>query len=146
MPHVFGPFLSYSVLFGLIWLYSVHFGPFCTLWSYSVPFGSIRASSVQFGTFCTLLSNFVLFGLSQSNSVYSVHFGLIRSIQYWSVHFNPIQSTLVHFKPILSTLIHSVLFGPIRSILVQHSICSVQENFQKPWEHAIGHISHNNWS
>ena len=131
-------------------MYSVHLVHFCPIQFSLVLFGStqsisvhsvhfglirsplVRARSVQFGTFCVLLSNLVLFGLSQPNSVYSIHFGLIRSIQYWSVHFNPIQSTLVHFRPILSTLVHSVLFGPIRSILVQHSICSVQENFQKP--------------
>lgn len=135
MPHVFGPFgpfFSYSVLFGLIRLYSVHFLPFCILWSYSVPFGSIRNTLVQFGTLCILLSNLVLFGVSRSNLVHSVDFGLTQSIRSQSVHFNPIQSTFVHFRPVLSTLLHSVLFGPVRSILVQYSICSVQENFQKP--------------
>ena len=81
----------------MIWSYSVHFGPTCSICFYSFHFDSIRSTLVLFSFIRSILVLFSPFRLLRS---YSVQFGLIRFIWYYSVHCGTIwsiHSTLVLF-------------------------------------------------
>ena len=117
----FGSIQSCSVCFGPIWSTLVLLGPF---WSYSVHsvyFGlirSIQSTLVLFFLFCLLLSNFVLFGPFGLLFSYMVHISLVRSILSTSINFSSIRyilPTLVLFSLLWPYTVH---FGSIQSILV----------------------------
>ena len=118
MPHVFGPFLSYSVLFGLIWLYSVHFGPLCTLWSYSVPlvlFGPLRSNLVHSVYYFPIWSYSVLVDPIRSILSILVLYGLFGIGQSTSILFSPLWSTSDLFYLLWSIQYYSVQLGPYQS-------------------------------
>ena len=103
---LFIPLWFYSVNVGSIQLYSVHIGPiqsipstsvlFSLIWLYSVQFGLIRFIwyySVHCGTIWSIYSTLVLFGTFSLPWSYSVHFFFfwITPIRYieseWVSHF-----------------------------------------------------------
>ena len=121
----FGPILSSSVHFSSIQSILVLFGAISPHLFYYVHFSLIQSTMILFGPFCPLRSYLVDIGLICSYSVHYVHFGLNIFICSYSVSldpFSPHRSTLfysVPLDPFQSTQVHSILFGLLRSCMVQ---------------------------